>query len=166
MAVLPLRFFGDPVLTTSADPVTSFDDGLAQLISDMTETMHAEGGIGLAANQVGVLRRVFVYDVDGVAGHIVNPVWKPLTDDTDVYPEGCLSIPDVRGDVERPVSIQVSGVDQQGRPVSLQASGMLARCIQHESDHLDGVLFLKRMKSEDRKAVMAEIRQADWFLKG
>ncbi|WP_018023968.1 peptide deformylase [Corynebacterium ulceribovis] len=164
MALLPLRFFGDPVLTTRAEEVTSFDEALGQLIADMTETMHAEGGIGLAANQVGVLRRVFVYDVDGVAGHIVNPVWQRVGDDTDVVAEGCLSIPDIRADVQRPTTIQMSGVDMTGRPVSMQATGMLARCMQHESDHLDGVLFVKRLAPADRKQAMAEIRHAEWFL--
>ncbi len=167
MTIRDVRFFGDPVLTTRADEVTEFDDTLATLVQDMLETMDHTDGVGLAANQVGVTRRVFVFDCthveDGLRGHIVNPVWEPVGDQTQTGLEGCLSIPDISKDTERYNTVRVSGQDVEGRPISLVASGLMARCIQHETDHLDGVLFLKRLRPELRKEAMAEIRTADWF---
>ncbi|AGF72554.1 peptide deformylase [Corynebacterium halotolerans] len=169
MTIRDIRIFGDPVLTTRADEVTEFDANLATLVEDMLETMDHAGGVGLAANQVGVTRRVFVYDCthtqDGLRGHLINPVWEPVGEQTQTGAEGCLSIPDISVDTERYDTVRVSGQDVEGRPVSLVASGLMARCIQHETDHLDGVLFLKRLSPELRKQVMAEIRTAAWFTK-
>lgn len=169
MTIRDVRIFGDPVLTTRADEVTVFDASLATLVKDMLETMDHAGGVGLAANQVGVTRRVFVYDCThtqhGLRGHIINPVWEPVGDQTQTGNEGCLSIPDISVDTERHHTVRVSGRDVEGRPISLVASGLMARCIQHETDHLDGVLFLKHLSPELRKDVMAEIRTADWFNK-
>ncbi|GGG68565.1 peptide deformylase [Corynebacterium pelargi] len=167
MTVRNIRIFGDPVLTSTAAAVEVFDHKLETLIQDMLETMDAAGGVGLAANQIGVLKRVFVFDTThtegGLRGHIINPTWKALGEETQVGPEGCLSIPDIQYDVERAQDVEVRGVDVQGNPVSIVASGLLARCIQHESDHLDGVLFLKRLSPALRKEAMREIRAAEWF---
>lgn len=173
MTVLPMRFFGDPVLRSVADPVSfpvsgdpsslSQDATLATLVADMLETMDHYGGVGLAANQVGVTRRVFVYDCEGDRGHVINPEWEPVGDEVQVGPEGCLSIPGIRGDVQRAETVVVRGVTLDGTPVERQVSGLLARCVQHETDHLDGVMFLKHLSKDDRRAAMAQIRQAEWF---
>ncbi|MGD7001209.1 peptide deformylase [Corynebacterium halotolerans] len=167
MTIRDVRIFGDPVLTTPAEKVTEFDESLAILVQDMLHTMDAHDGVGLAANQVGVTRRVFVYDCShvegGQRGHIINPVWTPVGEQTQTGKEGCLSIPDVSVPATRYNTVQLSGRDLNGNPVSLLASGLMARCIQHETDHLDGVLFLKRLDPETRKSAMREIRNSTWF---
>lgn len=166
MALREIRLFGDPVLTSRADEVTEFDANLARLAEDMLETMDDSDGVGLAANQVGVLQRIFVYDCEGVRGALVNPVWEPVGDEMQLGEEGCLSVPGIGGEVERHMRVRATGQDPQGRPVALEAEGLLARCIQHETDHLDGVMFMKRMSPEVRKAAMRDLRATDWFMKG
>ncbi|MDO4928731.1 MAG: peptide deformylase [Corynebacterium sp.] len=167
MSVRTVRIFGDPVLKTRASEVAEFDDSLETLVNDMLETMDATGGVGLAANQIGVTKRVFVFDCSGtesgLRGHIINPVWEALDEETQTGPEGCLSIPDIQKDTTRYENVRVKGQDMHGNPISLVASGLMARCIQHETDHLDGVLFLQRLTPELRKEAMREIRQAPWF---
>ncbi|AZA11500.1 peptide deformylase [Corynebacterium gerontici] len=167
MTIRNIRIFGDPVLTTKAEDVTVYDAGLEQLVEDMLETMDAAGGVGLAANQIGVLKRVFVYDTahteGGLRGHIINPTWHSIGEDTQIGQEGCLSIPEIQKDVQRAQTVELRGYNVHGDPVSLVASGLLARCIQHEYDHLDGVLFLKRLSPALRKEAMREIRQSEWF---
>lgn len=167
MTIREIRLFGDPVLTSRAVEVTEFDDSLATLINDMLETMDDAGGVGLAANQIGVLRRVFVFDCshteDGLRGHIINPTWEPVTEETQTGPEGCLSIPDIRADVTRYNSVKLTGVDLNGNSVTIMASGLMARCIQHETDHLDGQLFIRKLEPSDRKTAMAHIRNSEWF---
>ena len=166
MAVREIRLFGDPVLLSRADEVTEFDATLGHLVDDMLETMDGAGGVGLAANQVGVLQRVFVYDCDDVRGELVNPLWEPVGEETETAEEGCLSIPAVNADTERFLKVRATGKNRHGEDVELEAEGLLARCIQHETDHLDGVLFLKRLEPEVRKAAMRELRSADWFTAG
>ncbi len=166
MALREIRLFGDPVLTSRADEVTEFDANLARLAEDMLETMDDSDGVGLAANQVGVLQRIFVYDCEGVRGALVNPVWEPVGDEMQLGEEGCLSVPGIGGEVERHMRVRATGQDPQGRPVAIEAEGLLARCIQHETDHLDGVMFMKRMAPEVRKAAMRDLRATDWFMKG
>lgn len=167
MTVLPIRLFGDPVLTTRASEVTEFNAALRTLVADMTETMADAGGVGLAANQVGVLRRVFVFDCahapGGLKGHVINPVWEPLGEEKEEGTEGCLSIPEISLSIPRYRSVRLRGLDVEGKPVAISASGLLARCIQHETDHLDGVLYLKRARAADRKEAMAQIRTSAWF---
>lgn len=162
MVYRPIRLFGDPVLTTPAAEVTEFGATLRRLADDMLETMDAAGGVGLAANQVGVLQRVFVYDCQGMRGVMVNPTWTSISEKAQVGREGCLSIPGVRAEVARHETVVARGRDVHGNVVVLRASGLLARCIQHESDHLDGVLFLTRMAPAVRAEAMAEIRAANW----
>lgn len=167
MSIRPIRIFGDPVLLSRAEEVTTFDDSLAQLVQDMLDTMDDAGGVGLAANQIGILKRVFVFDCShtdgGLRGHIINPVWEAIGEETQTGREGCLSIPGISKDTGRYLQVKVSGQDKEGKPISMVASGLMARCIQHESDHLDGVLFLKRLTPEKRKEAMREIRESDWF---
>ncbi|GAA4400497.1 peptide deformylase [Tsukamurella soli] len=163
MTVLPVRIYPDPVLRTRADEVTRFDADLARLVDDMMDTMRAHSGAGLAAPQVGVSLRVFVYECGGESGHIVNPVWRAVDDETQTGPEGCLSIPDIRAACTRHMNVVADGVDVTGAPITVDGTEILARCIQHETDHLDGVLFLARLEPEDRKQVMRQIRTMAWF---
>ena len=155
---------GDPVLNEVAQEVTEFGTGIRTLVNDMFDTMDEQRGVGLAANQVGVLQRVFVYDCNGTRGHIVNPEWEAVGEETVHEIEGCLSIPGINGPVTRHARVRVTGQDRHGTPVSFEADDLLARCVQHESDHLDGVLFLKRLEGDERKAAMRSLREQDWFI--
>jgi peptide deformylase len=144
-----VRIYGDPVLRLRANEVTEFDDSLRGLVEDMRETMAAYQGVGLAATQVGVPQRVFVVDVPvdeerRVAFALVNPVVERKSG-SESGEEGCLSIPGIYEEVARASSIRVTGLDEHGRPFALDAEGYLARAIQHEIDHLDGVLFVDRL---------------------
>lgn len=163
MAVHPVRLFGDPVLRTPADPVTSFDDRLSRIVTDLVDTVRHEDGAGLAAPQVGLSTRVFVYSCGGREGHLVNPEWEPIGDEVTEVNEGCLSIPGVSLPVERFARVHARGVDLGGDPVEFDAEGILSRAVQHETDHLDGVLFLQRLTQERRRQAMAEIRSSAWF---
>ena len=162
MAIQPIRLFGDPVLRTPAIPVVDFDRELRRLVADLTDTMMHAPGAGLAAPQIGVGLRVFTWHVDGETGHLVNPTLD-LSDDVQDGPEGCLSLPDLTFDCRRALSVVAKGFDMHGEPVVIEGSDLLARAIQHETDHLDGVLFIDRLDRETRKAAMRAIREADWF---
>ena len=163
MTVQPVRLFGDPVLRTRATEVTTFDAELRRLVADLTDTMHVEGGAGLAAPQLGVGLRVFTYDCDGAAGHLVNPTFEAVGVEEQIGPEGCLSIPGLAWDCRRHLTVVARGFDMHGEPIVVEGTEKLARCIQHETDHLDGVLFVDRLDRETRKRAMAEIRAAAWF---
>jgi peptide deformylase len=163
MTIRAIRLFGDPVLRSRAEEVREFDKPLRQLVDDMTETMLEAPGQGLAAPQIGVPLRVFTYHVDEIGvGHVINPVLE-LSGETEVDIEGCLSIPGLTFDVERPLSAKLKGQDVEGAVVEIEASEILARVFQHEVDHLDGVLYLQRLTNELRKEAMSQIRQAEWF---
>jgi peptide deformylase len=166
--VQPVRLFGDPVLRTPSVEVTTFDAELRRLVADLTDTMHEEGGAGLAAPQLGVGLRVFVYGCGGFAGHLVNPTFEAVGDEQQLGPEGCLSIPGMSWDCRRHLNVVARGFDMYGEPVTIEGTEVLARCIQHEVDHLevdhlDGVLFVDRLDAATRKRAMAEIRSSDWF---
>ena len=163
MTVQPLRLFGDPVLRTSAEPVVDFDRELRTLVEDLQETMREQGGAGLAAPQIGVGLRVFTFHADGVEGHLVNPEWNRLDDTEQIGPEGCLSIPGMRFDCRRFEHVVATGWNSHGEPQSIEGTAMVARAIQHETDHLDGVLFLDRLDPETRREAMKAIRAAPWF---
>ena len=156
---LGIRTFGDPVLKTRAAPVESFDESLVRLTQDMLATMRDNEGVGLAANQVGRLKRVFVAAIEDEEYVIVNPVLTDWSETTESVPEGCLSIPGILVDVERPTGVTVSGLDVSGKPLQISASDLLARVLQHEVDHLDGVLILDRTDRPSRKAAMREWRE-------
>lgn len=167
MTVREVRLYGDPVLNTRAEEITEFGPSLERLAHDMLETMEDAGGVGLAANQIGLTKRIFVFDCshyqDGLRGAIINPEWEAIGDKTQLGTEGCLSIPGISQPTERFNTVRVSGFDTSGRPLAMVASGLMARCIQHETDHLDGVLFLQRLSTELRKESMKAIRESDWF---
>ena len=162
MAIQPIRLFGDPVLRTRAIEVTTFDKELRTLVQDLTDTMLEAPGAGLAAPQIGVGIRVFTWNVDGEIGHLVNPSLD-LSEELQDGPEGCLSLPDMTYDCKRARSVVATGFDMHGEPVTIQGSDYLARALQHETDHLDGVLFIDRLDPELRRAAMREIRESDWF---
>ena len=162
MAIQPIRLFGDPVLRTPAAPVTDFDKELRRLVEDLTDTMLEAPGAGLAAPQIGVGLRVFTWNVDGEVGHLVNPSLD-LSEETQDGDEGCLSIPGLTFDCRRALSVVAKGFDMHGEPVVIEGSELLARAIQHETDHLDGILFVDRLDRETRKAAMRAIREAEWF---
>ena len=163
MAVQPIRLFGDPVLRTPAAPVVDFDAELRALVQDLTDTMLEAPGAGLAAPQLGVGLRVFTFHCDGVAGHLVNPTWTARDEEYQDGEEGCLSIPGMYWDCRRHRNVVARGWDVHGEPIEIEGSDLLARCVQHETDHLDGVLFVDRLDAETRKAAMKAIREADWF---
>jgi peptide deformylase len=163
MSVQPIRLFGDPVLRTAAQPVTEFDKELRTLVADLAETMLDAPGAGLAAPQIGVGLRVFTYHVDDAqSGHLVNPVLHFPDDDEQDGPEGCLSIPGLSFDCRRRANVVAHGQNMYGDPVTVEGTALLSRCIQHETDHLDGVLFVDRLDPATRKAAMKAIREAEW----
>jgi len=161
VTVQAIRIFGDPVLRTPAAPVVDFDKELRTLVKDLTDTMLEAPGSGLAAPQIGVSLRAFVWHVDGESGHLINPSLD-LSDEQQDGDEGCLSIPDLSFPCKRSMRVVAKGWNMHGEPVVVEGSEMLARCIQHETDHLDGVLFIDRLDREWRKTAMRAIRLADW----
>ena len=161
VSIQNIRLFGDPVLRTEAAPVVDFDRELRQLVKDLTDTMMDAPGAGLAAPQIGVGLRVFTYWIDGELGHLVNPDLD-LSSEMQDGEEGCLSFPGLRFDTPRALRVVAKGFNQFGEPVVLEGSELMARCIQHETDHLDGILFIDRMDKAQRKEAMKAIREAEW----
>jgi peptide deformylase len=161
-ALAQVRKFGDPVLRTRARPVERFDDALRDEIKRMGQLMNDALGVGLAATQVGVLNRVLVYRVQQEAeiAALVNPEIEWVGDDEEIMEEGCLSLPAVHVDVERPIHVRVRAENEYGDPVMIEASGLEARVIQHEVDHLNGVLILERISRQQRKEAMRVLRDA------
>jgi peptide deformylase len=158
VALAQIRQYGDPVLRMRAGEVETFDDELARITARMIELMHDADGVGLAATQIGILRRFFVCTLDGVDRVLVNPVVTPEGGDTEVEDEGCLSLGTVRVPIERALRVRVEARDAAGEPVSLTLEEMDARVVQHELDHLDGVLLLDRTDAESRREAIAQIR--------
>jgi peptide deformylase len=162
LSVKPIRLFGDPVLRTKAEPVRDFDAELRRLVRDLTDTMLDAPGLGLAAPQIGVGLRVFTYHVDDEPGHLINPSLM-LSDEVEIDEEGCLSFPGLQYPTQRAHGVVATGFNMYGEPVTLEGNGQLARCLQHETDHLDGILFIDRLDAGQRKLAMKEIRAAEWF---
>jgi peptide deformylase len=161
-ALAHVRKFGDPVLRTRARPVERFDEALRDEVERMGRLMIDSVGVGLAANQVGTLHRLLVYRVhqQSPVAALVNPEIEWAGEEQETFEEGCLSLPNVHVDVERPVHIQVRALNEYGEPVLVEASGLEARVIQHEVDHLDGVLVLDRISRAQRKEAMRALREA------
>ena len=157
-----IRLFGDPVLRTRAEDVVDFDKELRTLVADLTDTMLDAPGAGLAAPQIGVSLRVFTYHVDGIVGHLINPILSLGAEEQD-GPEGCLSLPELAFDTKRALNVVATGQNMWGEPVFLEGSELLARAIQHETDHLDGIIFIDRLDTASRREAMKAIRQAEWF---
>ncbi|GIJ49312.1 peptide deformylase 2 [Virgisporangium aliadipatigenens] len=158
--VHPISYYGDPVLHRRCAEVLVFGRGLGTLVEDMFASMYAADGVGLAANQIGVDLRVFVYDCTDAGnvrriGHVVNPVLE-ATAGASSDEEGCLSVPGPRAALTRPASATVSGFDRTGRPITVTGTGTLARCLQHETDHLDGTLYVDHLTPRRRADVLRE----------
>jgi peptide deformylase len=176
MVVHPIRIVGDPVLHNATRPVEKFDDELRTLVNDMFETMAAANGVGLAANQIGVDLRLFVYDCpddEGVRhrGVVVNPtletseVPESMPDPDDDW-EGCLSVPGEAFPTGRAHWARVTGSDVDGRPVEVEGTGYFARCLQHETDHLDGYLYLSRLIGRNARAAKKAVKRNGWGIPG
>jgi len=153
MTVRPLRLLGDPVLRTPCEPVVRFDDALARLVGDLLDTVAEPGRAGLAANQLGSGLAVFAYNVDGELGYLINPRIVELGDSAD-GPEGCLSIPGITAIRSRADYAVAEGADLRQEPVAVSGTGELARCLQHETDHLRGVLYIDGLTGAERRRVM------------
>jgi peptide deformylase len=156
VSILDIRVLGDPVLRKPTKPVTEITDELRKLIADMFETMYAAEGIGLAAPQVGRPERLAVVDVEGKKFTIINPEVVATSGPADKAEEGCLSIPDIYGDVERPAEVTIRATDENGNEYEATANELLGRCFQHEIDHLDGKLFIDYLSPLKRKAALSK----------
>jgi peptide deformylase len=162
MSIQQIRYFGDPVLTTPASVVVDFDKELRTLVKDLTDTMLDAPGAGLAAPQIGVPLRVFVWDVDEALGHLINPTLT-LSQELQDGEEGCLSFPELRYETPRAMRAVAQGFNMYGEPITVEGTEFLARALQHETDHLNGILFIDKLSAEDRKLAMKVIRESDWF---
>ncbi|WP_460794858.1 peptide deformylase [Microbacterium sp. GXF0217] len=163
MSVREIRLFGDPVLRTVSAPIEAVDDGIRALVADLVDTVELPGRAGVAANQIGVALRAFSYNIDGDIGYVLNPVLVEVRGEPVPTGEGCLSVPGLWHDALRHPWARVEGTDLDGNPVVLEGDGLLAQALQHETDHLDGMVYLSRLAPETRKIAMREVRESDWF---
>ena len=167
MAVRSIRLFGDPVLKSVCDPAVpaagGFDDGVRALVADLLETTQLPGRAGVAANQIGATIRVFSYNVDGRLGYLINPEVVEVRGEKTLTGEGCLSVPGLWFDTARHPWARARGFDVDGNEVFVEGEGVLAQALQHETDHLNGLLYLDRLDKDTRRAAMKEIRESDWF---
>lgn len=163
MTVRPIRLFGDPVLRSRADEVVRFDASLRMLVDDLLDTVQVPGRAGVAAPQIGVGLRVFSLNIDGELSYVVNPVLAEVRGDAEPVEEGCLSVPGVGFPRLRHPWARVTGVDVDGAPIEIAGEGLLAQALQHETDHLDGRLYIEGLEPEIKREAMRAIRQTDWF---
>ena len=163
MTVRPIRLFGDPVLRSRADEVVRFDASLRMLVDDLLDTVQVPGRAGVAAPQIGVGLRVFSLNIDGELSYVVNPVLAEVRGDAEAVEEGCLSVPGVGFPRLRHSWARVTGVDVEGAPIEIAGEGLLAQALQHETDHLDGRLYIEGLEPEIKSEAMRAIRQTDWF---
>lgn len=163
MAVRPIRLFGDPVLRAPSARIETIDEGARSLVRDLVDSVEPEGRAGVAAPQIGVGLRAFSYNVDGTIGYVLNPVLVETRGELELVGEGCLSIPGVWHEALRHPWARVEGIDLDGERIVLEGEGLMAQALQHETDHLEGMLFLSRLPAETRRQAMREIRESDWF---
>lgn len=162
MAIREIRVIGDPVLRTACDPIKDIDDRVKVLVEDLLETVDMDGRAGLAANQIGVSLRAFSWNIDGEIGYVLNPKLVEVSkEDYQDGDEGCLSVPGLWFPTERAWYARVEGIDLDGKPVVIEGDELMARCLQHETDHLDGRLYIDRLDRATRKKALREIRQAE-----
>ena len=159
----PIRLFGDPVLKTVSAPVEQIDDGVRALVADLVDSVKLPGRAGVAASQIGVNVRAFSYNVDGEVGYILNPVIIELTGERELIDEGCLSVPGLWHKTPRHPFARVRGIDLDGNEIELSGSGLMAQALQHETDHLDGILYIDRLEKDERRVAMKQVRESDWF---
>lgn len=165
MTVRDIRLFGDPVLKTSCDTIHLFDQDTAALVQDLLDTTALPGRAGVAAPQIGVNLRAFSYNVDGVIGYLLNPSITETSGEKKLVEEGCLSVPGLWHKTPRYEKATAVGVDLNGEAITIVGTGLLAQALQHECDHLEGLLYLDRLEPEERKLAMRELRATDWFMK-
>jgi peptide deformylase len=158
-----IRVFGDPVLRTVSDPLMVGDPSAAGLVEDLLDTVRLPGRAGVAAPQIGVNQRAFSYNIDGEVGYILNPELVEVSGEPTLVDEGCLSVPGFYFQRMRYPWARVTGVDLEGAPVELAGEGLLAQALQHETDHLDGKLFIEGLDKERKREAMRLIRESDWF---
>lgn len=163
MAVREIRIFGDPVLRTVCTPIGDIDDGVRALVQDLLDSVRLPGRAGVAAPQIGVALRAFSYNVDGDIGYVLNPVLTEVRGEPEPTGEGCLSVPGLWHDALRHPWARVEGIDLDGAPVVLEGEGLFAQMLQHETDHLDGKVYLSRLAPETRREAMRQVRESDWF---
>jgi peptide deformylase len=164
MADRQIRLFGDPVLRTASDPIPEITDSIRNLILDLERATDLPGRAGVAAPQIGVNLRAFSYKVDGVIGHLINPILVETFGQPELVDEGCLSLPEIWSKTPRYPKVTVSGTTLEGEQVKIEAEGLLAQVLQHEIDHLDGKVYLDRLDPEARKISMAALRETSWFM--
>lgn len=163
MTVRAIRLFGDPVLRAASAPIETIDDGIRSLVRDLLDTVALPGRAGVAAPQIGVNLRAFSYNIDGDIGYVLNPVLVETRGEPQPVGEGCLSVPGLWHDAQRFPWARVEGIDLDGEPVVLEGEGLLAQALQHETDHLDGMLYLSRLPADTRREAMRQVRESDWF---
>jgi peptide deformylase len=163
VAVRPIRLFGDPVLRSPAEPILIVDDRIRRLVDDLLDTVALPGRAGLAAPQIGVGLRAFSYNVDGVIGYVLNPEIVEVAGEKEPISEGCLSVPDLWFDTPRHPYAKVRGTDLAGAEVILEGDGLMGQALQHEVDHLDGMVYLGRLPGETRREAMKQVRASSWF---
>ncbi len=163
MSVREIRIFGDPVLKTVSAPVDVIDDGVRQLVEDLLDSVKVPGRAGVAASQVGVNLRAFSYNVDGQVGYVLNPVLVETSGEPELMDEGCLSVPDLWFKTSRYPYAKVRGIDLDGNEIEVEGTGVLAQALQHETDHLDGLLYLDRLDKPTRREAMRQVRESSWF---
>jgi peptide deformylase len=158
-----IRLFGDPVLKTVSDPIMEVDEGIRGLVEDLVDSVIPPGRAGVAAPQIGVNLRAFSYNVDGEIGYIINPVLVEVSGEPELVDEGCLSVPGLWFKTARYPFARAVGTDLDGNEIELSGTGLLAQALQHETDHLDGKLYLDRLDKESRREAMKQVRESDWF---
>lgn len=163
MAVRPIRLFGDPVLRAPSATIDVIDDGIRSLVQDLLDTVELPGRAGVAAPQIGVGLRAFSYNIDGDIGYVLNPVLTEVSGEPALVGEGCLSVPDLWHETLRYPWARVVGIDLDGNELVLEGEGLMAQALQHETDHLDGMLYISRLSPEERKVAMRRIRESSWF---
>lgn len=159
----PIRHYGDPVLRTVCAPVVAFDDSLRVLVRDLADTAAPDGRAAVAAPQIGVDRRIFAFHLDGRVGHVVNPVVVETGGQLRDVDEGCLSVPGLWFPTPRWEFAAVEGLDVDGEPVRVEGEGVFAQMLQHETDHLDGTVYIETLPKERKREALAAVRRADWF---
>lgn len=159
----PIRLLGDPVLKTRSEPIGDIDARVRGLVDDLVDSVRLPGRAGVAASQIGVNLRAFSYNIDGDIGYILNPVIVELSGEPELVDEGCLSVPGLWYPTKRYPFARVTGTNLDGEPIEVAGSGLMAQALQHETDHLDGLLYLDRLDKENRRAAMKEVRESDWF---
>ena len=158
-----IRLLGDPVLKTVSDPIGTVDDRIRGLVDDLLDSVRLPGRAGVAASQIGVNLRAFSYNVDGEIGYVLNPALVEVSGEPELVDEGCLSVPGLWYPTKRYPFARVVGTDLEGNPVELSGTGVMAQALQHETDHLDGLLYLDRLDKENRRAAMKQVRESSWF---